>query len=128
MTPAACRDSGAFAYHEPDARASRICAIGESAVAAGLEGCAFARVVVPLATPAPRGYARASVTKTRGYAPLLAHRFAAPLAGDMSLRDLPSETLRVSAAHLARHENLPVSRRSTKGQSRFLDRSENLLR
>ena len=28
-----------------------------------------------------------------GYAPLLAHRFAAPSAGDMSLRDLPSESL-----------------------------------
>ena len=64
-SPAACRDSGAFVYHEPDTRASRICAIGESAVAAGLEGCAFARVAAPLATPAPRGYARASVTKTR---------------------------------------------------------------
>ena len=65
LSPADGCDSGAFVYHEPDARASRICAIGESAVAAGLEGYAFARVAAPLATPAPRGYARASVTKTR---------------------------------------------------------------
>ena len=27
----------------------------------------------------------------RGYAPLLAHRFATPLAGDILLRNLPSE-------------------------------------
>ena len=40
-------------------------AIDATGIAAGLEGYAFARVAAPLATPAPRGYARASATKTR---------------------------------------------------------------
>ena len=115
MTPAACRDSGAFVYHEPDARASRICAIGESAVAAGLDGCAFARVAAPLATP---------------------HPLARPL-GSPSAK-VPFETRCVSSVHFpagvcprirhenarsARHENVQASRRFTKRQGRFLDRS-----
>ena len=40
-------------------------AIGATVIAAGSEGYAFARVAAARSTPAPRGYARVSVTKAR---------------------------------------------------------------
>ena len=46
-------------------RGHRASAIGESVVATGLEGYAFARVAAILANPRLGGCARVSVTKTR---------------------------------------------------------------
>ena len=116
-SPADCCDSGAFVYHEPDARVSRICAIGESAVAAGLEGCAFARVATPLATPAPRGYAWGLAA---GYA------VASRPALRSALRFCGTSRIRHENARAARHESVQAFRRFTKRPGRFLDRSETI--